>query len=102
MELRWSWRLLLPMLLLGAVVQSLTYWFLRHYYSDGTSRGVAIWFMLISFLDLLAQASEQLPHTLWRLRRAVTRRGDVRRISRLLYVDAFRLLALGPLRHFKD
>ena len=37
------------MLLVGAVVESLTYWFLRHYYSDGTSRGVAIWFMLISF-----------------------------------------------------
>ena len=50
MELRWSWRLLLPMLLLGALVQSLTYWFLCHqHYSEGTSRGVAIWLMLISF-----------------------------------------------------
>ena len=40
---------LVLMLLIGGVVEILTFWILRHRYSEPTSRGVAIWLMLISW-----------------------------------------------------
>ena len=40
---------LVLMLLVGAVVEVLSFWILRHWFSEPQSRGVALWLMSISW-----------------------------------------------------
>jgi hypothetical protein len=49
----WNRTTLLSMLVVGAVVQVISYWVLHHWYSVPQSRGFAIWLMLISWWPFL-------------------------------------------------